>query len=227
MPKSPIVITIDGPSASGKSTNARRVAHELGFVYVDTGAMYRAFAWFCVTNRIDMDNAKAVGAALRKWKPSLVEVDKQVRLLVNGYFPEKEIRTAEVTSAASQIAAVPTVRKWMKKTQQECPKFGSLVMEGRDIGTNVFPETDYKYFMDASREERSRRRAAEGVSDNLAERDHRDSQRASAPLMIPLGAKVIETTGQTPEQTAALILADVRQRMKAAGRRLPEQQPRS
>lgn len=210
----PIVIAIDGPSASGKSTNARRVAAELGFVYVDTGAMYRAFAWFCVHSGVDLDSARSIASALKKWKPRLDCVENNVRLLVNGYFPEKEIRTAEATAAASKIAAVPKVRDWMKKAQQDCVKFGDLVMEGRDIGTNVFPETDYKFFIDASREERSRRREAEGVTDDLAQRDRRDSQRASAPLMPGLGAMFIETTGQTPEQTTGLIVAEVRRRQQ-------------
>src|SRR5262249_57741626 len=127
----------------------------------------------------------------RKWKTKLDCVDDHVRLLVDGYYPEKEIRTAETSAAVPHIAAVPKVRDWMKKTQRECIKFGNLVMEGRDIGTNVFPETDFKYYLDAQLEERARRRAAEGVQENLAARDQRDSQRAAAPLMVALGAKVI------------------------------------
>ena len=213
----PTVIAIDGPSASGKSTNARRVAAELGYVYVDTGAMYRAFAWFCVASGVDLEKPSAIAAALNKWKPRLMCVDNQVRLLVNGYFPEKEIRTAETTAAASRVAAVPKVRDWMKKAQQDCVQFGDLVMEGRDIGTNVFPDTDFKFFIDASREERARRREAEGVKDDLAQRDRRDSQRAAAPLMPGLGAMFIETTGQTPEQTTGLIVAEVRRRQGETG----------
>src|SRR5262249_12286702 len=102
---------------------------------------------------------------------------------------------------------------WMKKTQRECIQFGDLVMEGRDIGTNIFPETDYKYFLDAQLEERSRRRAAEGVQENLAARDQRDSQRAAAPLMIALGARVINNSHMTSEQTSETIITDVRKRM--------------
>jgi cytidylate kinase len=108
---------------------------------------------------------------------------------------------------------VPKVRDWMKKKQRECIRFGNLVMEGRDIGTNVFPETEFKYFLDAQLEERSRRRAAEGVQENLAARDMRDSQRAVAPLMIALGAKVINNSQMTSDQTSALILADIKQRL--------------
>ncbi len=212
--KQPIIIAIDGTSASGKSTNAKLVARALGYVYVDTGSMYRTLAWYCLKSRIDAHDAKAVTAACRKWKTSLVCVDARVRLLVNGYYPEKEVRTAETSAAVAHVAAIPQVRKWMVKRQRECIRFGNLVMEGRDIGTNVFPETDFKFYLDAHLEERSRRRAADGVQENLAARDQRDSQRATAPLMIGLGAKVINNSSMTSEQTSAAILEEIRKRLK-------------
>jgi cytidylate kinase len=211
-----IVIAIDGTSASGKSTNAKLVARALGYVYVDTGAMYRTLAWYCLQKRVDVDDAKAVAAACRKWNTSLKCVEKDglraVQLLVESYFPEKEIRTPETAAAVSRVATVPKVREWMKKTQRSCIQFGDLVMEGRDIGTNVFPETDYKFYLDASLAERSARRAADGVRENLAERDQRDSQREVAPLMIALGAKVINNSAMTSEQTSGLILSEIRKR---------------
>jgi cytidylate kinase len=210
----PIVIAIDGTSASGKSTNARLVANALGFIYVDTGAMYRTLAWYCLKQRIDFHDARAVARACRRWQTKLECVDGRVRLTVDGYFPEKEIRTAEVSVAVSMIATVPKVRDWMKKKQRECIQFGNLVMEGRDIGTNVFPETDYKYYLDAHLEERTKRRAAEGVNENLAARDERDSQRAAAPLMIALGARVINNSNLTSEQTSGLILEDIKKRLR-------------
>ncbi len=213
-----IVIAIDGTSASGKSTNARLVARTLGFVYVDTGAMYRTLAWHCMQNRVNIQDPKAVAAACRRWKTSLICVEdelRQVRLTVQGYFPEKEIRTAEVSAAVPQVAAVPKVRDWMKKRQRECLQFGNLVMEGRDIGTNVFPETDFKFYLDASLSERSRRREADGVRENLAARDQRDSQRAAAPLMIPLGAVLIDNSGETPQETSARIVAEFQRRLAA------------
>ena len=107
--KSPTVIAIDGTSASGKSTNAKLVARALGFVYVDTGAMYRTLAWYCLKNRIDFHDVKAVANACRRWKTKLECVDGRVRLNVDGYYPKKEIRTAEVSVAVSMIAAVPKV----------------------------------------------------------------------------------------------------------------------
>ena len=217
MPAAPIVIAIDGTSASGKSTNARLVAKALGFVHVDTGAMYRTLAWYCLQKKVDVHNTKAVAAACRRWKAALQCVAGQVQLTVEGYYPQHEIRTAEVSAAVPHVAAVPQVRAWMKKLQRQCVQFGNLVMEGRDIGTNVFPETDFKYFLDAHLEERARRRAADGIQENLAARDQRDSQRAASPLMIALGAKVINNSQLTSEQTSGLIIADVKQRLTAAG----------
>ena len=140
-------------------------------------------------------------------------MDNHVQLTVDGYFPEQEIRTNEVSAAVPHVAAVPKVRDWMKKTQRECIRFGNLVMEGRDIGTNVFPETDFKYYLDAHLQERSRRRAADGIQENLAARDERDSQRAAAPLMIALGAKVINNSELTSEQTSGIIIADVKAKL--------------
>jgi CMP/dCMP kinase len=216
MKEQSIVIAIDGTSASGKSTAARWAAKTLGYAYVDTGAMYRTLAWYCVKHRIDVSDPAAVARACRAWKTTLVCEDgpgRHVRLLVDGHYPEKEIRSPEITAAASHVAAVPKVRAWMKKTQRECIRFGNLVMEGRDIGTNVFPETDFKFYLDASLAERKRRRQAEGVHDNLAARDERDSQRAAAPLMIALGAFIIDTSGHTPEETNRLIIAEFERRL--------------
>jgi cytidylate kinase len=211
--KEPIVIAIDGTSASGKSTNSKLIAKALGFIHVDTGAMYRTMAWYCLKQKVDVQDPKSVAAACRHWKARLECKDNRAYLVVDGYFPEQEIRTAEVSSAVPHVAAVPKVREWMKKTQRDCIKFGSLVMEGRDIGSNVFPETDFKYYLDAHIEERSRRRAAEGIQENLAARDERDSQRAAAPLMVPLGAKVINNSEMTSVQTSSLIIADIRGRL--------------
>ncbi len=214
--KPPIVIAIDGTSASGKSTNAKLVAKELDYVYVDTGAMYRTLAWYCLQKRIDAHDEKTVAAACRRWHTELVCVNKHVRLLVDGYFPEKEIRTAEVSQAVPHVAAVPKVREWMKQKQRECIQFGNLVMEGRDIGSNVFPETDFKFYLDACLDERTKRRHAEGVAENLAARDQRDSQRAAAPLMVSLGATVINNSQMSPEETSALIIAQIRKRLDAS-----------
>jgi len=171
---------------------------------------------------VDPQNAKAVAALSRKWKTSLQCVDNQAILKVDGYYPEKEIRTAEVSAAVPHVAAVPSVRAWMKATQRACLKFGNLVMEGRDIGSNVFPETNFKFYLDASLQARSERRAAEGVNENLAVRDQRDSQRAVAPLMIPLGARIINNSQLTPEQTSQLILDEVKKKLSQPRVRPPQ-----
>jgi CMP/dCMP kinase len=211
----PIVIAIDGTSASGKSTNAKLVARELGYAYVDTGAMYRTLAWYCLKHQVDVENPKAVSGVLKKWKVTFDCVDGRVRMLVDGYYPEKEIRTGETSAAVPHVAAIPKVREWMKKVQRECIKFGNLVMEGRDIGSHIFPETDFKFYLDACISERSKRRAAEGVEENLAARDKRDSQRAAAPLMVPLGAIVVNNSGQTPEETSGYILEKIREKLQS------------
>ncbi|MCC6231050.1 MAG: (d)CMP kinase [Verrucomicrobiales bacterium] len=216
------VIAIDGPSASGKSTVARSVARSLGYCYVDTGAMYRALAWHCLQLGVDTRSESAVMAACRHWKTRLHRLEgdpDEVVLLVEGYRPTAELRTAEVAKAASDVAVVAGVRRWMQQVQRDCARFGSLVMEGRDIGTAVFPETDFKFWLDASSEERARRRGAQGVVDNLAYRDHQDSQRKATPLMPGLGAVRVDTTAQSIEQVVTSIVTRVsgEPQVKAAG----------
>lgn len=208
-----IIVAIDGPGAAGKSTVARGVARALGFYYVDTGGMYRTLAWHCLQSGVDLNKPRAIAEACRRWKTRLHLVEgpgaSEIVLLVEGYRPGPEIRTREVSQAASDVAVVAAVRRWMKRVQRECARYGSLVMEGRDIATNVFPETDFKFWLDASREERARRRKAEGVEDNLTYRDKQDSQRAAAPLMLGLGAVRLDTTGRTPADIVAEIVATV------------------
>jgi cytidylate kinase len=168
---------------------------------------------------VDVHDPKAVAALCRKWKTDLCCMDgeyKSVRLLVDSHYPEKEIRTKETAAAVSHVATVPKVREWMKKKQRECIQFGDLVMEGRDIGTNVFPETDYKFYIDAHLEERTKRREADGVKEDLAARDQRDSQRAAAPLMIALGARIINNSQMTSAQTSGIIIGMVREQMAAS-----------
>ena len=138
----PIVIAIDGTSASGKSTNAKLVAKALGYVYVDTGAMYRTLAWYCLKKNIDVNDHKAIASLCRRWKTELKCVEgelRHVRLVVDGYYPEKEMRTAETSATVSHVAAVPKVRDCMKKAQRQCIQFGNLVMAGTSAPT-FFPK---------------------------------------------------------------------------------------
>jgi cytidylate kinase len=209
----PVVIAIDGASASGKSTNAGIVAHALGFIHVDTGAMYRTLAWYCLKKGVDVHNAEAVAALCGQWNATLDCADNSVLLLVDGYYPGREIRTVQVSEATPLVAAMPKVRQWMKEMQRQCLQFGSLVMEGRDIGTHVFPGAQFKFYLDASPSERAKRRAAEGIPEDIAIRDERDTRRAAAPLQIARDAIVINNSQLTPAQTSALILDRVRKEM--------------
>jgi cytidylate kinase len=205
-----IVIAIDGASASGKSTNAKIVARALGFIHADTGAMYRTLAWYCLKKGVDVHDATAVAALCSQWNATLDCVDNSIHFLVDGYYPGKEIRTIQVSEATPVVAAVPQVRQWMKETQRQCLQFGSLVMEGRDIGTHVFPEAQFKFYLNASLNERAKRRAAEGSRENIAARDERDTRRTAAPLQIAPDAVVINNSQLTTSQTSALILERVR-----------------
>ena len=209
----PIVIAIDGPSASGKSTNAKIIAAALGYAYVDTGAMYRTLAWHALQQSVDVNDAAAVAALCSDWPAKLVNREGSIWLEVDGVFPEAEIRTEETSAAVSHVAAVPFVRDWMKERQRSCVQFGNLVMEGRDIGSNIFPETPHKFYMDAAAAVRQARRDADGVSDNLAVRDQRDSTRAASPLKVAEGATVINNAGVTPEETSARIMGLVKERL--------------
>ena len=203
----PIVIAIDGPSASGKSTNSKIIAARLGYVYVDTGAMYRTLGWHALETGTEVTDATAVEALCRDWPAELVRRGDSVWLEVDGYFPEQEIRSAEVSAVVSHVAQVPFVREWMKEHQRSCVRFGNLVMEGRDITSNIFPDTPHKFYLDASAEVRQARRDADGVEENLAARDQRDSTRKAAPLKVVEGATVINNSGESPEETSARIIA--------------------
>lgn len=214
--KNPTVITIDGPSASGKGTVSRTLARKLGYVYVDTGAMYRTLAWHCLQKGVDVTDARKVATTCRYWKATLECADGEAFLAVNGYRPEQEVRSGEASAAVPHVAGIPGVRKWMKKAQQDCVQFGDLVMEGRDIGTNIFPETNFKFFLDASPEVRAKRRQDQGVVEDVHKRDQMDSQRAAAPLMRPLGAIVIDNSEQSPEQTVETLLAEIERLKRAA-----------
>jgi len=209
----PIIIAIDGPGASGKSTNAKIIAAALGYAYVDTGAMYRTLAWYALQQSVDVTNAATVAALCADWPAALVNREGSIWLEVGGFFPEAEIRTEETSAAVSHVASVPFVRDWMKERQRSCVQFGNLVMEGRDIGSNIFPETPHKFYMDAAAVVRQARRDADGVQDNLAARDQRDSTRAASPLKVAEGATIINNAGETPEQTSTRIMDLVKEQL--------------
>jgi cytidylate kinase len=215
------IVAVDGPSASGKSTVSRRTAQAVGFIYVDSGALYRGVTWKCVKEGVDVKDSQQVTNLLIRMNMELVLRDSSVGYLIDGEDPGQEIRAEPVRERVADIAAQQSVRVYIVEKLRLMTKFGNLVMEGRDIGTVVFPDTPFKYYLDADPEERARRRAAEiqvqegthdvgAVLSSLRRRDHKDSSRATAPLQIALGARIINSTGMTIEQVVDTIVNDLK-----------------
>jgi len=215
----PQVIAVDGPSASGKGTLSRRLARELGYLYVDSGAMYRTLAWHCLRRGIRVEkpmteaDEKAVVRQLRSWKWEIRVVDGQAWIHVDGYFPGTEIRTDPVEKAVPVVAQIGKVRDWMVTRQRQCAALGPLVMEGRDIGTEVFPLAPVKFFLEADAAERQRRIADRGGSTDGAWRDSMDIHRKKGALIPALVSIRIDNTGQTPDETFAVLMGHVRTRL--------------
>ncbi len=209
-----IIVAIDGPGGSGKSTVARAVARRLGFTYIDTGAMYRAVALWALRLSIDLDDMHR----LDQLAPQARIAFENGRVLLNGEDVTTAIREPHVSEAASKVAACPGVRRAMREEQRRIGSTASAVMEGRDIGTVVFPDAKVKIFLDAALETRAARRAAEigapaeTVARELDGRDRRDRTRAEAPLTQAPDAEYLDTTGLTPEQVEEAVLKLVRDR---------------
>ncbi len=205
-----VVVAIDGPAASGKSSVARLLARRLGYAYVNTGAMYRAVAWLAVQKAVDARDEEAVKAAL--YSANLVfEVEERDGMLescirLDGSDLAPYLSEAAVNAAVSLVASIPKVRQNLVFRQRAFVQQADLVMEGRDIGTNVFPETPLKFYIDASPEVRAQRRAAQGLQDDLATRDRIDSTRKASPLSIAPDALVIDSSHLTVEGVAGEIL---------------------
>lgn len=216
-------IAIDGPAASGKSTVARRVAHELGWMYVDSGALYRGVTWALLRRGIDPRDAASVEHAIGAIVLDFRIVDGAVVGSVDGQDPGAAIRGQVINEHVSRVAAVPAVRARIVAALRSMTRFGPLVMEGRDIGTAVFPASPHKFYMDADPEERARRRHAEmaasgaGVSDvrdQLQRRDAIDSNRRADPLRIAPDARVLDTTHMGIEAVVVDIVRAVATRGK-------------
>ena len=208
-PKSGIVIAIDGPAASGKSTVSRDLARALGFVHVNSGAMYRAVTRAVLDAGIDPSDAGAVDACLRRLRIECGLRDGEGTVEVGGVVADG-LSAADVNAAVSAVARIPAVRAALFPLQRRYAELANIVMEGRDIGSAIFPETPYKYYVDASPEVRARRRAAQGLADSVTERDRQDSTREVAPLRLADGARVIDSSDLTVEKVVACIVDDLR-----------------
>ena len=211
------VIAIDGPAAAGKSTIAKRIAGRLGFTYIDTGAMYRAVALWALRQNISITDMHRMDQLARA---ASIELEAgSSRVILNGEDVTEAIRAPEIAAAASQAAAIPAVRRALVEKQRAISAAASVVMEGRDIGTVVFPAADVKIFLDAEPGERVRRRMAESagtaevIAEQLKERDERDRSRAESPLVQAPDAVYIDSTGLAPEEVEEAILKVVRAKL--------------
>ena len=214
------IIAIDGPAASGKSTVAKAAAKRLDCVYVDSGSFYRGVTWKMLQLGVDVSNPLAVVPALRKSKWTFEVRDHAVVFSIDGVEPGEALRDKNVREAVSDVAAMPAVRKFVVSNLRKLTRLGSLAMEGRDIGSVVFSETPYKFYLDANPEERAKRRHAELVArgetekaqevlEALQRRDQKDSSRKAAPLKIADGAYVIDTASYDAEGVANVLLGRI------------------
>ena len=217
-------IALDGPSGAGKSTIAKRLSAELGFVYVDTGAMYRSIGLYCLQNGIDTADEAAVTAALSQIDIALKYVDGEQRVILNGTDVSKEIRINEVSMAASKVSAYKAVRAFLLDTQRNMAKTQSVIMDGRDIGTVVLPDAEIKIFIVADPEERAKRRYKEliergqnvpfeEVLKDIIQRDYNDENRAEAPLRQAEDAIRLDTSLLDFEQSYNAVLEIAKNKM--------------
>lgn len=207
-------IAIDGPAASGKSTVARLVAEKLGYTFINTGAMYRAYTWYMLQKGVDVNDAGAVGRMVESAPIEYGSRDSRSTVIYEGRELGDELQAQEINEAVSKVAAIPAVREHLVRKQREYRQQSPVVMEGRDIGSVVFPDTPFKYYIDASEEVRAARRAAQGLQDSIAERDKKDSSRATAPLKVAEGARVIDSTHMTIDEVVNTVVDDITSRLK-------------
>ncbi len=211
-----INIAIDGPGGAGKSTISRQLAKELGYVYVDTGALYRAVGLYCVRKGINIKEEAAVAAVLNEVFLSLTFFDGEQHVILNGEDVSKAIRLPEISMAASAVSAIPAVRAFLFQLQKDIAKKSNCIMDGRDIGTVVLPEAQVKIFLTAAPEDRAMRRFEElkmkGISADyetvlaeLVERDRQDTSRAAAPLKPAPDAVLVDTTGNCFETSVGIL----------------------
>ncbi|HSA64408.1 MAG TPA: (d)CMP kinase, partial [Nitrospira sp.] len=215
-----MIVAIDGPAGVGKSTVAKLLASRLGFLYLDTGALYRAVAWAVLEQKLEPADAEAVAGLLSKLSLRMQVTNNEVTVFINGKDVTKDLRTPAVSAAASVVSAIPAVRAWLLPVQREIGQKGSVVAEGRDIGTKVFPSAPVKFFLEADVTVRAQRRhlelvaaghrtAIEQTSAELAGRDDRDRSRSMAPLVAAEDALHIDTSRLSAEEVVNQMLAVV------------------
>ncbi len=219
-----ISVAIDGPSGAGKSTIARAVAKELGFLYIDTGALYRSIGFFVLESGKDPRRREDVEACLPGIQLELRHVDGIQRVFLNGEDVSEKIRTPAVSMAASQVSAVPEVRAFLLELQRSMARENNVIMDGRDIGTVVLPDAGLKIFLTAAPEDRARRRfeelttrgetvTYEEVLRDVIQRDYNDTHRDISPLRQAADAVLADTTGFPLEKSVALIRSLVEERL--------------
>ena len=206
------IIAIDGPAASGKSSVARALAQRLGFSYVNSGAMYRAVTWHVLQRGLNVHEPAAVATATEQSRIVCDLVDNQSRMLIDDHDPTPHLREDDVNRAVSLVSSVPRVREILVAHMRGYGKKENVVMEGRDIGSVVFPETPFKFYIDASAEVRMQRRLAEGQRDEIAARDRADSSRVASPLIIAPDAAVIDTSALTIDDVVDQIMQRLREK---------------
>lgn len=205
-PSPPRIVAIDGPAASGKSSVALEVARRLGFSYVNSGAMYRAITWQVLQHGIDPENAAAVAALAESTRIECDLENDQSRIRVDGIDPTDSLRDDGVNQNVSVVSSVPRVREILVEKMRAYAVDRDVVMEGRDIGSVVFPGTPFKFYVDAAQEVRSHRRAAQGQRDQIAARDYADSSRRASPLVVAADADVIDSSDLTIDEVVSEIV---------------------
>jgi cytidylate kinase len=216
-----IIIAIDGPAASGKSTTARLVAERLGYLYIDTGAMYRAVTLKMLQQSLSPTDVSGIAALLDTTEVHLIQNQTRLKVFLDGADVTEAIRSQEVTGAVSAVSSIPVVREAMVKQQRKMGESGGVVLDGRDIGTVVFPNADLKIFLIANVEERARRRQRELVAKGthvelgvlmreIAERDRKDSTRETSPLRKADDAIELDTSNLTIEEQVEFVLQKAR-----------------
>jgi cytidylate kinase len=207
------VIAIDGPAASGKSSVARELAQRLGYVYVNSGAMYRAVTWDVLEHGIDPNDTEGVIALVEQAPLRCELINNRSRIFIGEIDPGPYLREDRVNNSVSQVSTIPQIRVILVEKLRHYALDHDLVVEGRDIGSVVFPDTPHKFYIDASPEVRSRRRAAEGMKDEIAARDRVDSGRRASPLVIAEDALVIDSSNLTIDGVVGEIIG----RLKMSG----------